>query len=73
MQVICIKILVPNFFTFAKRVANPTDRLLMPLNKAVHTVLLVLVFFPVGLFAKRPPHRGAMLRLKRLRRRLQNQ
>jgi hypothetical protein len=24
----------------------------MPLNKAVHTVLLVLVFFPVGLFAE---------------------
>jgi hypothetical protein len=52
MQVICIKILVPNFFTFANRVTTPTDRLLMPLNKAVHTVLLVLVFFPVGLFAE---------------------
>jgi hypothetical protein len=37
---------------------NPTDRLLMPLNKAVHTVLLVLVFFPVGLFAQATATQG---------------
>jgi len=30
----------------------------MPLNKAVHTVLLVLVFFPVGLFAQATATQG---------------
>jgi hypothetical protein len=37
---------------------SPTDTLLMPLNKAVHTVLLVLVFFPVGLFAETTSTQG---------------
>lgn len=58
MQVFCIKLRVPASFTFANGVPTPTDRLLMPPNKAVHTVLLVLVFFSVGLFAQATPAQG---------------
>lgn len=37
----------------------------MPLNKAVHTVLLVLVFFPVGLFAQATATQGGNVAAER--------